>query len=177
MKTTRTSLTDGILRPFALALGLAAASSAFAQSYTWKASGLVGAGTQNCLAIQPGGTGVILSASDVSGIQRSTDSGQNWQGANVGTPVGGPGKVAVVAWTNSTTHANTAYAGDTDGFLSSIDGGVTWGLLNGTLSFEGNGGTIRWPRATGNLIACDQASSWPGFLYAGSVGSNGLVSR
>lgn len=152
----------------ALASLLALSVVPLSRAFSWSASQLDGAGTQNCIAIQPGGTGVILSASDVSGLQRSANYGASWQGVNIGVPASGPGKAAVVCWSNSSTHANTAYAGDDDGFLSSTDGGQTWSLLSGTPNFNGQG---TWPRAVGNLIACDQSSSFPGYLYCGSGSS------
>src|SRR4051812_26688753 len=92
---------------FALALGLALSVSTHVfAAYNWGSSGLVGAGTQNCLAIQPGGTGVMVSAADISGFQRSTDYGVHWRTCNVGTPVGGPSKVACVIFSNNPSTPN-----------------------------------------------------------------------
>lgn len=162
----------------ALATLLALSVPQSSRAFSWAASGLDGAGTQNCIAIQPNGSGTILSASDVSGIQRSTDYGKSWQGVNQGMAPGAPGKAATVVWSNNSSNVNTAYAGDLDGVFISTNAGKTWAPtitasnppVNPT--FLGNGtSSVRWPRSTGNLIACDQSASFPGYLYAGGVDS------
>jgi hypothetical protein len=139
---------------------------------TFRPSGLDGAGFQNVVAIDPRGTGLVLSGGDVAGIQRSTDWGQTWQTSNLGMANLNQFKVAALAF--SATNPDKIYAavghkGVGGGLLVSTDAGRSWTMGSTTPQFAGgNNGDVAGlpdthPRSTGNLIAVDGAG---GFLYA-----------
>src|SRR5581483_7987511 len=146
----------------ALAVMLAGVCQA---SYNWGPSGLDGSGLQQSLAIQTG-TGVVISAGDVSGFNRSTDYGVHWYTSNTGvTPVTAIPQPATVVSSNNPATPNTVYAGTNGGFLASTDAGQTWTLKSGTPTFKGNGGA--YPRSTGHLICTDETGSTK-YLYTGT---------
>src|ERR1700733_13765677 len=86
-----------VLRPIAAALSglalalvaLAPASAAAAASpitaYTFAQSSLAGGGFENVIAADPQNNGVVISGSDVGGLDRSTDFGVTWAADENGT--------------------------------------------------------------------------------------------
>ena len=165
------------LAAYATIFTLAAGAQLTHAAVTWTPSGVDGGGFQNVLAIQPGGTGVLISGADVSGLQRSTDYGVSWRAVNIGTPTSGPSKIATVIFSNDPLQTNTVYAGAGDqgsggGFFASTDGGQTWTVRSTITHFSGNGetgvaGLPGFPRSTGNLIAVDESGTSK-YVYAGT---------
>ena len=127
-------------------------------------SGLIGGGIENVVAVDPGGSGVVLAGGDVAGIHRSTDWGQTWRPVNGSVTIGG---LAVAALQFSPSVPGKVYAAlgqkGPGGLMVSTDYGATWSVRSTSVRFSGvNGPTIR---PTGNLLAFDPTGQ---FLYAGT---------
>lgn len=148
-----------------LALGAAGICHA---TYSWGPSGLDGSGEQVCLAVQPGGTGVVISAGDVSGFLRSTDLGQHWRVSNAGIRTSAIPNTVSAAFDPYNT--NTVYGAIKEGLYVSTDAGQSWNKA----STAGNAPTFTFggsPRSTGNLLGFSKSGSTE-YIFAG--GLNGL---
>lgn len=156
-----------------LALLLTASHIASAQTYTWSNSGIDGGGYQNAIAIQPGGTNLVISAGDVSGFHRSTDFGLNWKTSNVGAAVGIDGAPHLSSVVFDTKDPDVVYAlagweyqqAETYGFYASTDGGLTW--QRRSQAVQGLAGGAK-PRAVGKLIAVDNTPAGLKYIYVAS---------
>lgn len=84
----------------------------------WEFAGWYGGGCYPSLATHPSKLGVLLLSSDVAGVWRSEDRGDNWTPSSRGL---GNLNVAVLAMGE-----NIAYAGTQSGLFKSVDGGKTW---------------------------------------------------
>ena len=110
------------------------------------------------ISVQPGGTGVVLCSSQVSGIWRSRDGGVTWAPVLLGT---GTSVFFDAADANSAYAALGATSGSTrNGIYHSSDGGATWKAVNGS------GGSAVPSGTTVGRITVAIAPSAPGTLYA-----------
>ncbi len=143
-----------------------------APTLRFQGSGVEGGGFQNVVAVDPSGSGVILAGGDVTGFQRSTDSGNHWETTNGGITTHSELLVAAIAFSVATpgkVYAGVGWKGRLGGLLVSTDGGQSWSLRSRTPGFSGIGhprvpGLERpFPRSTGNLLALDEKD---GLIYA-----------
>jgi len=137
-------------------------------------TGLEGAGFQNVVAVDPFGSGVVLSGGDVSGIHRSTDRGDTWLPVNAAFTNSAQLRIASIVFSTKArgrVYAAVGYAGTGGGLFVSDDTGASWRMLAPNLRFAGDSTSApagtEHPRATGNLIALDEAA---GYIYAGTHG-------
>ncbi|CAN5490853.1 hypothetical protein BH11MYX1_BH11MYX1_28360 [soil metagenome] len=149
----------------------------YAQRWTFTGGGVHGGGFQNGLAFAPDDHDIVLSAADVSGIQRSTDGGAHWTTSDLGLS---EERVATVVFDGDAVHhAGRAYAGGGSGngnVVVSEDYGVSWTTFcpSGTLcpDFQANNGVphqaTEHPRSTGHLIEVVHPSSTTTCLLAAS---------
>jgi hypothetical protein len=177
-----------VLRPIAAALsGLALAlvplvssSAAAATSpitaYTFAQSSLAGAGFENVIAADPRHNGVVISGSDVGGLDRSTNFGVTWAADQNGTIDQTYHTVAAIAFDPATP--DDVYAATDGGVAESIDDGVTWAPVPSSpapppaFDFDGTNtsnplGTPSSERCVGNLLAIDDTTT-PHDVYAAS---------
>ena len=63
----------------------AAIAPSVASTYSFAQSSLAGGGFENVIAADPWHKGVVISGSDVAGIDRSTDFGETWNAAQGGS--------------------------------------------------------------------------------------------
>ena len=177
-----------VLRPIAAALsGLALALVALAPSsaaaatspitdYTFAQSSLAGGGFENVIAADPQNNGVVISGSDVGGLDRSTDSGVHWVADENGTIDQTYHTVAAIAFDPGTPDA--VYAATDGGVAESTDDGVTWAPVPSSpppppaFNFNGTNtsnppGAYSSERCVGNLLAIDDTTT-PHDVYAAS---------
>jgi hypothetical protein len=138
-----------------------AAASAPTQ-YSFAQSSLGGGGFENVIAADPRHNGVVVSGSDVGGVQRSTDFGKTWLPAEGGAITSTYHPVAAIAFDPGSP--NDVYMATNGGFAESIDDGVTWSPLPGAPAVDGsNTGnpshTASAERCVGRLIAVDDSTT------------------
>ena len=132
---------------------------------------LVAGGAIYMIVANPQDPDLLLSASDVAGIHRSTDGGDNFRTSNNGLTASNDVQVASVAWsTRAGDSATTAYMGAQTGVFRSSDGGQSWNKI-ATYSFAGNGHAT--PRQVGRLLATGGAYLFAGTQSAGLRRWNG----
>lgn len=140
--------------------------------YQWKTSGIIGAGFQNTVAIDPRNNGVVLSGADVSGIHRSADWGDLWVTSNVGLYA--TTHLCVAGFRFSIANPDVVLAaigrrGSGGGLFVSLDNGRTWALMSTTPQFSGANNLAplptTHPRSTGNVLAWDESDN---LVYAGT---------
>jgi len=132
---------------------------------------LVAGGAIYMIVANPQNPDLLLSASDVAGIHRSTDGGDSFLTSNDGLTASSDVQVATVLWsTRSGDTAVTAYMGAQTGVFRSGDGGQSWNKI-ATYSFAGNGHAT--PRAVGRLLATGGAYLFAGTQSAGLRRWNG----
>lgn len=143
-----------------------------AGQYSWRASGIDGAGFQNCVVVDPSGSGVILSLADVAGFHRSEDWGDTWRTSNTGLYNQTHLKIASARF--SVTNSNIVLAGyghrgTGGGIFKSVDRGQSWTIATNTPKFGGGNNVAplptTHPRSTGNLIDWDETNN---LVYAGT---------
>ncbi len=160
----------GALLPAGTATGVTTA-------WTWRQSGAVGGGYQNVVAADPRRAGKVIVGGELSGYHRSADAGNNWVTSNSG--MGNLVGYHVATLTFSKRLDNTVYAAGgalkgNGAFLASTDGGASWdvratGVDAPQMSSLNPGcGNAYHPRATGNLIALDEAGTTKR-IYLGSL--------
>jgi len=177
-----------VLRPIAAALsGLALALIALAPSsaaaatspipaYTFAQSSLAGAGFENVIAADPQHNGVVISGSDVGGLDRSTNFGVTWAADENGTVDQTYHTVAAITFDPATP--GDVYAATDGGVAESTDDGATWAAVPSSpappSAFDFNGtntsnpqGTPSSERCVGNLLAIDDTTT-PHDVYAAS---------
>jgi hypothetical protein len=174
-----------VLRPMAAALcGLAlallpqassgAADTRHAASpvapYNFAPSSLGGGGFENVIAADPRHNGVVISGSDVAGLQRSTNFGKTWLPAQHGTITSLYHPIAAIAFDPKTP--NEVYAATDGGVAESIDDGVSWSPVPGSPRFNGSNmsnpsSTPIAERCVGRLLAVDDTTT-PHQIYAAS---------
>lgn len=177
-----------VLRPIAAALsGLALALVALAPSsaaaatssitaYTFAQSSLSGGGFENVVAADPQNNGVVISGSDVGGLDRSTNFGVTWAADENGTIDQTYHTVAAIAFDPASP--GDVYAAADGGVAESTDDGVTWAPIPSSpappsaFSFNGTNtsnppGTNPSERCVGNLLAIDDTTT-PHDVYAAS---------
>jgi hypothetical protein len=145
-----------------------------AGTYSFANSSLAGGGIQNDAVPDPRHNGVVLSGSDVAGIQRSTDFGVTWVSANAGYDTVKENAIASIAFDPAAPDTVFAAYGSGQpgnaGVIVSQDDGITWShlpagpLFNGTNSSNAGAGKSR-ERCTGRLMAIDD-STVPATVYA-----------
>lgn len=142
--------------------------------YTLAESSLDGGGFENVIAADPRHNGVVISGSDVAGLQRSADFGETWLPAQGGSITQADHTVAAIAF--DSTSPNDVYAATDGGVVESIDDGRTWSPLPSPSdpNFSFNGSNSSNPNATtsaercvGNLLAFDDSAK-PHRIYAAS---------
>jgi hypothetical protein len=132
---------------------------------------MVAGGAVYMIVANPGNPDLLLSASDVAGIHRSTDGGDNFRTSNNGLTAPSDVQVATVLWsTRMGDSSTTAYMGAQTGVFRSTDGGQSWNKL-ATYSFSGNGHAT--PRQVGNLLATGGSYLFAGTQSAGLRRWNG----
>ena len=146
--------------PQALAVsGVAArAASSTIARYSFAASSLAGGGFENVIAADPRHNGVVISGSDVTGVQRSTDFGTTWLPAQHGTLDQTYHPVAAIAFDPKSP--SDVYMATNGGVAESIDDGLTWSPLPLGPAFDGSntGNPAQTPnaeRCVGGLLALD----------------------
>lgn len=141
-------------------------------AWTFGASGLDGAGFQNVVALDPTGSGAVLSGADVAGVHRSSNFGLEWRQANSGLDSLSKLKIAALAWSRTqpgVVYAATGSKGAGGGLARSSDGGVSWAVLSTVPQFSGGNNSglgglpATHPRSTGNLVVLDETR---GLIYA-----------
>jgi hypothetical protein len=143
---------------------------ALASTYSFAQSSLSGGGFENVIAADPRHNGVVLSGSDVGGIDRSTDFGKTWLAAQGGllNQVGNP--IASIVFDPKSP--NDVYAATDSGVGESTNDGVSWTPLTTGPTFNGSDNSsptgIQGPeRCVGNLLAVDDSTS-PARIFAAS---------
>ncbi|MCC2683796.1 MAG: hypothetical protein K0R75_695, partial [Paenibacillaceae bacterium] len=163
------------VRMLALVLILAfiGQAQAFA-SVPFQGTGMDAGGFQSTIAADPFHQGVLLSGADVSGFNRSTDTGDTWSLSNGGINDRQLMQTAAIAFSQQTSnkvYSGQGTAGGNGGFVVSTDGGKSWEVRNTSIQFVGgntkDSSTLPdpHPRSTGNLIALDETN---GYIYAGT---------
>lgn len=172
MKRRPTLLIVSACTLFASLIGLGPTAEATAPALAFSATGYEGGGFQNVLAVDPAGSGLMLSGADVSGFHRSLDWGRTWTTSNTGIGSATQLKVATIAFSPSVpgkVYAGVGFKGTSGGLLVSTDGGVSWSVRSTAPRFSGHNNTgitglpAVHPRSTGNLLAFDRVS---GLIYA-----------
>jgi hypothetical protein len=134
--------------------------------------GIDGGGFQNVVAVDPHGSGIVISGADVSGFQVGSGNGTRFSPRNQAATQSGDLSVATIKFA---TRSNAIYAGTGSGnsgsdFWTSLDGGQTW-TKTGEGSPQPNFSGINLDhfnfRSTGNLLALDESQS-PPIIYAAS---------
>lgn len=142
-----------------------------------ESSDVDGGGFQNTVAVDPHGTGIVISGADIAGFQVGSANGATFAPRNAAA--GGPGDLSIAS-IRFATKTNTIYAGagaggTANGFWTSHDGGQTWSRpTTGTTvpSFNGVNPDRLNHRSTGNLIALDESTTPPTIFvatYSGGV--------
>ncbi len=148
--------------------------------YSFKNSGIDGAGFQNVIALDPFNANNLLIGCDVAGFHFSRARGGAWRTGNRGLSTLPLCKVATILY--SPTVQNKIYAGvgnkgANGGLVVSIDGGMSWEVRSTSPQFSGGNTGSGYPlpsphpRSTGNLLALDTAND---HLYAGTF-SQGIM--
>jgi len=147
-----------------------ASAASVASTYSFAQSALAGGGFENVIAADPFHPGVVISGSDVGGIDRSTDSGKTWFAAQGGSLVQIGNSIAAIAFDPKVP--NTVYAATNTGVAESTNDGVSWTPLTSGPTFNGSNtsnpsGVTGSERCVGNLLAIDDSTS-PSRIYAAS---------
>jgi hypothetical protein len=164
-------LAFGLLPQSAAGAGGATAAAASAtRAYSFAPSSLGGGGFENVIAADPRHNGVLLSGSDVAGIQRSTDYGRTWLPAQHGTITSAYHPVAAIAFDPKSP--SDVYAATQAGIAESTNDGASWLPLPLGPNFNGSNmsnpsGTPSAERCVGHLLAVDDTTT-PHHLYAAS---------
>lgn len=142
--------------------GTAGRSPSAVTDYSLSQSSLVGGGFENVIAADPRHNGVVISGSDVGGIQRSTDFGRTWAGAEGGSINSGYRPVAAIAFDPKSP--DDVYAATDGGVARSTDDGVTWAPIAAGPTFDGSNtaNPSHAPsaeRCVGRLIAVDDSTT------------------
>jgi hypothetical protein len=148
----------------------AAADASLPTTYSFATSSLAGGGFENVIAADPRHNGVLISGSDVGGLERSTDSGVMWTGDQNGTINETYHTVAAIAFDPKSP--NDVYAATDAGVAESTDDGVSWTPLPPGPDFNGSNisnpsGEPSSERCVGNLLAVDDKTT-PHDIYAAS---------
>jgi hypothetical protein len=153
------------LLPLATSAAHAAApAESVASTYSFAQSSLAGGGFENVIAADPFHPDVVLSGSDVGGIDRSTDSGERWLAAQGGSLDQTNNPIAALLFDPKSR--NDVYAASDSGVAESTNDGVSWTPLPALpftgLPFNGSNdsnpyGTTSSERCVGNLLAIDDA--------------------
>lgn len=109
----------------AFAIAAPARSAAEGGDVHWEFAGWYGGGCYPNLVFDPRVKGRVYLASDVAGIWRSDDLGENWKFATQGL---GNLEVSVIAV--SPADSNVLYAGTSGGLYRSLDAGGRWELCD-----------------------------------------------
>jgi hypothetical protein len=158
--------------------------------YVTSRTGLGGGGYGNSVIFDPLNAGHVIHCSDTSGLFESWDGGRTWQYANLGLANPTDLKAAGVVFapvTKDLCFAGTGQLGSSGAVLKGqivanqglrmtrwtrMAAGVGGGFCgNGTplyLPSDGNGTDVR-PRATGRIIAVDEAALPTRYVYAASL--------
>ncbi len=141
-----------------------------ASAYSFAQSSLAGGGFENVIAADPHHSGVVLSGSDVAGIDRSTNSGLTWVAAQGGSLDQTNNPIASIVFDPKSP--NDVYAATDTGVAESMDDGMSWTPLTTGPTFNGSNsgnpnGTTGPERCVGNLLAVDDSTS-PARIYAAS---------
>ncbi|MFN8104568.1 MAG: hypothetical protein U0U69_08920 [Acidimicrobiia bacterium] len=113
-------------------IGIDARSGSAVNAYASESSGLDGGGFQNAVAVDPFGTGTVLSGGDVSGLSLSTNSGDTWRPVNSAMVNTSQMQVATIVFSRrfpGTVYAGTGSRGIGGGLFVSKDSGRTWHVL------------------------------------------------
>lgn len=149
--------------------------------YSFKNSGLDGAGFQNVIDVDPFNGNNLIIGCDVAGFHYSRARGGAWKTGNRGLSLLSQMKIAAVQYspvTQDKLYGVTGNKGAGGGFLVSVDGGRSWEVRSNVPQFSGgNTGSgfptlpTPHPRSTGDLIALDTAG---GRIYVGTF-SQGVM--
>lgn len=149
--------------------------------YSFKNSGLDGAGFQNVIDVDPFDGNNLIIGCDVAGFHYSKARGGAWKTGNRGLSLLSQMKIAAVKYspvTQNKLYGVTGNKGAGGGFLVSVDGGRSWEVRSNVPQFSGgNTGSgfptlpTPHPRSTGDLIALDTAG---GRIYVGTF-SQGVM--
>jgi xyloglucan-specific exo-beta-1,4-glucanase len=154
-------------------------------AYTWQNAAIGAGGFLDGVFFDPNNNGVMYARTDIGGLYKSTNSGNNWQQllnfvGNTSSTSGnstGEGEFQVLSFAIDPENSNNLYAlvgpngvsGNNGNILRSTNAGLTWNVSSPTgLSVNGNGTA----RGTGERIAVDPNDS--NIIFAGSNGSTGL---
>lgn len=165
-----------------LVVGVAGTTSAPSAAVTsdpwvWSQTGITGGGFQTAIAANPTSPSNFMVGGELSGFHKTTDSGANWVTSNKGVNVLAGTHVASIAYSKISPGTIYAAAGPAKGdgaFLASTDGGSTWTVrAKGPAAPQMSSlsplcGGSDHPRATGNLIALDEAGTTK-YIWAGSL--------
>ncbi len=130
------------------------------------------------VAVDPHGTGVVISGADVGGFQVGSSNGTSFAPRNAGATMEGDLLVATVKFASKSTnvYAGTGAGGSVNGFWLSTDNGQTWSKpAKGTTfpTFSGGNFDNLSYRSTGKLIALDESVS-PPIIYVATY-SKGVM--
>ncbi len=138
--------------------------------YSFASSSLVGGGFENVIAADPRHNGVVISGSDVAGLQRSRDYGKTWLAAQSGSITQAYHPVTAIAFDPKSP--NDVYAATDGGVAESTNDGMSWSPLPAGPDF--NGSNLSNPsvtpsaeRCVGHLLAVDDTTV-PHRIYAAS---------
>ena len=145
-------------------------AAAATAAYSFAPSSLGGGGFENVIAADPRHNGVVISGSDVAGLQRSTDFGKTWLPAQHGTITSLYHPVAAVAFDPKTP--NDVYAATDSGVVEFTDDGASWTPLAAGPGFNGSNtsnpsSTPSAERCVGRLLAVDDSTT-PHQIYVAS---------
>ncbi|MGD0389968.1 MAG: hypothetical protein ABSC42_13550, partial [Tepidisphaeraceae bacterium] len=154
-------------------------------AYTWQNAAIGAGGFVDGVFFDPNNSGVMYARTDIGGLYKSTNGGDNWQqlldfvGNNTSTSGDGTGEgeFQVLSFAIDPENSNNLYAlvgsnensGNNGNVLYSTNAGQTWSITSPTsLNVNGNGTA----RGTGERIAVDPNDSK--IILTGANGAAGL---
>ncbi|MGD0461713.1 MAG: hypothetical protein ABSB74_04415 [Tepidisphaeraceae bacterium] len=147
-------------------------------SYTWQNAAIGAGGFVDGVFFDPNNNGVMYARTDIGGLYKSTNGGNNWQALLdfVGNSTSNSGNgttssnMQVLGFAIDPENSNNIYALVGGAVLYSTNAGQSWGIDNSIPGFSSNGNGPA--RGTGERIAVDPFDS--NIVLIGSNATNGV---